>query len=172
MKITPIIVAAALLFSCSDIPAQTKKDENVIKDGSRVSLDFTLTDEKGNFIQSSKGNQPLRYTHGRSEIIPELERSLAGMATGAERRVRIKPEDAYGQVDPKLFEEVPKEKLPPDALKVGTLLLAKDPQGKEFEVRVHEIKDKTVVMNHNHPLAGKTLVFDIKILDIKPAAAR
>jgi FKBP-type peptidyl-prolyl cis-trans isomerase SlyD len=65
---------------------------------------------------------------------------------------------------------VPKDKLPPDALKVGIVLTAQGPQGQAVPVRVHEIKEKTVVMDFNHPLAGKTLSFDIKITAVKPAA--
>jgi FKBP-type peptidyl-prolyl cis-trans isomerase SlyD len=74
-------------------------------------------------------------------------------------------------VDPKGFQEFPKEKIPAEALKVGTVLMAKGPQGQQVPVRVHEIKEKTVVLDLNHPMAGKTLVFDVKVLDIQPAAA-
>jgi FKBP-type peptidyl-prolyl cis-trans isomerase SlyD len=73
-------------------------------------------------------------------------------------------------VDPRAFQEVPKEQLPPGALKIGTILTAQGPQGQSVPVRVHEIKEKTVIMDFNHPLAGKTLSFDIKITDVKPAA--
>ena len=82
----------------------------------------------------------------------------------------VKPEDAYGPVDPAAFREVPKEAVPADALKVGTMLLAQGPGGQGVPVRVHEIKEKTVVMDFNHPLAGKTLSFDVKITEIKDAA--
>jgi FKBP-type peptidyl-prolyl cis-trans isomerase SlyD len=84
--------------------------------------------------------------------------------------VTVKPEDAYSQIDPRAFQEVTKENLPADALKVGMVLMAQGPQGQGVPVRVHEIKDKTVVMDFNHPLAGKTLSFDIKITEVKPAA--
>jgi FKBP-type peptidyl-prolyl cis-trans isomerase 2 len=82
--------------------------------------------------------------------------------------VKVKPEEAYGPIDPKAFQEVPKEKLPPEALKVDTVLMAQGPQGQGIPVRVHEVKEKTVIMDFNHPLAGKTLSFDVKITDIKP----
>ena len=85
-----------------------------------------------------------------------------------EKNVKVKPEEAYGPIDPKAFQEVPKEKLPPEALKVDTVLMAQGPQGQGVPVRVHEVKEKTVIMDFNHPLAGKTLSFDVKITDIKP----
>jgi FKBP-type peptidyl-prolyl cis-trans isomerase SlyD len=81
----------------------------------------------------------------------------------------VKPEDAYGPINKGAFQEVPKEKLPANALKVGAVLAAKSPEGMVIPVRVHEIKEKTVVMDMNHPMAGKTLIFDVKIVDIQPA---
>jgi FKBP-type peptidyl-prolyl cis-trans isomerase 2 len=135
-----------------------------------VSFDYTLTDDGGKVIDSSKGKEPMNYTHGKGQIIPGLEREMVGMAAGAEKKVTVKPEDAYGPVNPQAFQEVPKDKLPPDALKVGIVLTAQGPQGQAVPVRVHEIKEKTVVMDFNHPLAGKTLSFDIKITAVKPAA--
>jgi FKBP-type peptidyl-prolyl cis-trans isomerase SlyD len=93
------------------------------------------------------------------------------MKVGGEKRVKVKPEDAYGLVSPKAFQEVPKEQIPANGLKVGATLAAKGPHGQEIPVRVHEIKEKTVVLDLNHPMAGKTLLFEIKILDIQPSAA-
>ena len=93
------------------------------------------------------------------------------MKVGGEKRVKVKPEDAYGVVNAKAFQEVPKEQIPANGLKVGATLSAKGPQGQEIPVRVHEIKEKTVVLDLNHPMAGKTLLFDVKILDIQPSAA-
>ncbi len=94
---------------------------------------------------------------------------MAGMSVGGEKKVTVKPEEGYGPVDPRAFQEVPKDKLPPDALKVGAMLTATGPQGQAIPVRVHEIKESTVIMDFNHPLAGKTLLFDIKITEIKTA---
>ena len=69
----------------------------------------------------------------------------------------------------KNLEEIPKEKIPPDAQKVGAMLMTKSPQGQPVAMRVHEVKDKTIVVDLNHPLAGKTLNFDVKVTDIKAA---
>jgi FKBP-type peptidyl-prolyl cis-trans isomerase SlyD len=145
---------------------------NVVKDGSVVSLQYTLSGEDGKTIESNKGKDPLKYTHGSNQIVPGLEKNLAGMKMGEEKRVKVKPEDGYGPVDPKGFQEFPKEKIPSEGLKVGAVLMAKGPQGQQVPVRVHEIKEKTVVLDLNHPMAGKTLVFDVKVLDIQPAASQ
>ena len=152
--------------------AQAAKRTNVIKKGSAVSLEYTLSDEKRKVIESNKGEQPLYYVHGRSEIVPGLEKALDGMAVGGVKHVTVKPEDGYGTIDPVAFREVPKENVPREALKVGTELVASNAQGESMPARVYEIKDKTVVIDMNHPMAGKTLVFDIKVLDVKSAAAK
>ncbi len=160
--------AIALVCSWSTASAQAPNSTNVIRNGSTVSLEYTLTSDDGQFRESNKGKEPLRYVDGREQIIPGLEKALEGLPAGTEKKVTVKPEDAYGQVDPKNFQEVPKEAVPADPLTVGATLVAQNAQGQQFPVRIHEIKHKTVVMDMNHPLAGKTLVFDVKILDVKP----
>jgi FKBP-type peptidyl-prolyl cis-trans isomerase SlyD len=156
------------VFFCARLFAQSaSKPDGVVQDGSVVSFEYMLSDEGGNVIESSKGKPPMSYTHGRGEIIPGLEKELAGMKVGGEKHVRVKAEDGYGPVDPNAFREVPKEQLPPDALKVGAQLVARGPGGQAIPVRVHEIKENTVVIDLNHPMAGKTLTFDVKITEIK-----
>jgi FKBP-type peptidyl-prolyl cis-trans isomerase SlyD len=137
-----------------------------------VTLEYTLSGEDGAVIESSKGNPPLKYTHGQHQIIPGLERELTGMKTGEHKSIKVKPEDGYGAVDPKAFREFPREKLPPEALKVGTVLTARTPDGQAMAVRVHEIKEDIVVLDFNHPLAGKTLNFDVKVAEIQPAETK
>jgi FKBP-type peptidyl-prolyl cis-trans isomerase 2 len=162
------LILVAFLFPASTIFGQTKKEDKVVKNGSVVSLEYTLSDDKGKVIESNKGKDPLTYTQGQGQLIPGLEKELLGMNAGGEKNVKVKPEEAYGTVDPKAFREVPRENLPPEALKVGATLVAKNPEGQGFPVRVHEIKEKTVVLDLNHPLAGKTLTFAVKVLDVKP----
>jgi FKBP-type peptidyl-prolyl cis-trans isomerase 2 len=161
-----LAIVAALLLSTRLI-GETAETEAQIREGSQVALEYTLSDEAGTVIESNKGKQPMSYIHGKSQIIPGLEKELSGMKVGEEKKIQIKPEDGYGPVNPDAFQEVPKDKLPPEALKVGTMLMAQGPQGQGIPVRVHEIKDTTVIMDFNHPMAGKTLSFDVKISEIK-----
>ena len=155
-------------FFISATWAQSAQQANsVVQPGAEVSFDYTLTDDSGKVVDSSKGKTPMHYVHGKGQIIPGLEKELAGMPVGAEKKVTVKPEEAYGPVDPRAFQEIPKEKLPPEALQVGTMLMAQGPGSQGVPVRVHEIKDNTVIMDFNHPLAGKTLSFDVKITEIK-----
>jgi FKBP-type peptidyl-prolyl cis-trans isomerase SlyD len=139
----------------------------MIKKGSVVSFEYTLSDESGAVIESSKGDAPVTYTHGAEEIIPALEKALSGMEIHEEKNIRLGPKDAYGPVDPEGFKEVAKKHIPDEGLKTGTTLRVRGPQGEDLAFRVHEIKDETVVLDLNHPLAGKTLTFDVKILDVK-----
>ena len=170
LHLTARIVLLVTVFFCSGVYAQDPaKPETVVQAGSNVAFDYTVRDESGTVIESSKGKDPMHYTHGQGQIISGLEKELAGMAVGGEKKVTLKPEDAYGPINPKAFQEIPIEKLPPDALKVGAMLMAQGPQGQGIPARVHEIKEKTVIMDFNHPLAGKTLSFDIKVTEIKTA---
>jgi FKBP-type peptidyl-prolyl cis-trans isomerase SlyD len=176
MRIKLLALAAALAVLGAASPAilrsaEKAKQDNVVKDGSVVSLQYSLSEEDGKLIESNKGKDPLKYTHGSKQIVPGLEKELAGMTMGGEKRVKVKPEDAYGLVNSKAFQEVPKEQIPANGMKVGATLAAKGPQGQEIPVRIHEIKEKTVVLDLNHPMAGKTLLFDIKILDVQPSVA-
>ena len=166
-------LVAWLLAVCFFAPGagagEKTADNRVVKDGQMVSLHYTLKGTDGKVIESSKNKEPLKYIHGQKMMIPGLERQLTGMKIGGEKNVTVKPEDGYGPVSKDAFQEIPKEKLPADGLKVGAMLTGQGPQGQPIQARVHEIKEKTVVLDFNHPMAGKTLNFDVKVVDIQPA---
>jgi FKBP-type peptidyl-prolyl cis-trans isomerase 2 len=163
-----VLMAACLLATVAPAAEKTK-DDRTVKDGMMVSVEYTLKGTDGKVIESSKGKEPLKYIHGKKMMIPGLEKELAGMKVGGEKHVTVKPEDAYGPVNQNAFQEIPKEKIPANGLKVGAILAAKSPEGQVVPMRVHQIKEKTVVMDMNHPMAGKTLVFDVKVVDIQTA---
>ena len=169
--VSPVVILLALLLGTPPqlAGAEKAKNDRVVKDGMMVSLDYTLKSPDGKLIETSKGREPLKYIHGQKMMIPGLEKELTGMKVGGEKHVTVKPEDAYGKINPNAVQEVPKEKIPPNALKVGAVLAARSAEGMVVPMTVKEIKDKTVVMDMNHPMAGKTLVFDVKIVDIQPA---
>jgi len=91
------------------------------------------------------------------------------LKVGDRKKVHVKPEDGYGLPDQQAFQEIPREKIPPDAQKTGAMLMTKTQDGRTMPLRVHEVRDKTVVVDFNHPLAGKTLNFDVTVKDIKAA---
>lgn len=148
------------------------KGVSMIENGSVVSIEYTLSDENGSLIESNKGKEPLTFTHGEGQIIPGLEKGVSGMKLNEEKNIRIKPEDAYGPVNPQAFQEIPRKDLPAEAQKVGVTLMARSQEGQTYPVRVSELKDQTAVLDFNHPLAGKTLVFDVKVLEIQATDAK
>ncbi|MBI3458335.1 MAG: peptidylprolyl isomerase [Candidatus Rokubacteria bacterium] len=162
-----LLAATAVAPAVSSARAEETPPVPGVGAGSRVSLEYTLSDDDGKVLASNKGGPPLTYRQGAHEIIPGLEKALDGMHAGDAKTVTIEPADGYGHVDPTAVTEVPKEMIPPDALTVGTELVARGPGGGMRVVRVKEIKDTTVVIDLNHPLAGKTLHFDVKILDVE-----
>jgi FKBP-type peptidyl-prolyl cis-trans isomerase SlyD len=143
----------------------------MITRGSLVRFEYTVTDENGEIIQSNKGKEPVVYTHGKHEIITGLEKGLSDMEVNQEKVIHVSPAEAYGEVDPKGFKEVPKSDLPIRDPQVGTPLNARGPQGEEVLIHIAEVRSKTVVLDFNHPFAGKNLKFDVKVLDIEPQAA-
>jgi FKBP-type peptidyl-prolyl cis-trans isomerase SlyD len=138
----------------------------MITKGSVVRFEYTVSDENGAVLQSNIGKEPVTYTHGQQEIIPGLEKALSKMSVNEEKSIRVKPEEGYGQMDPKGFKEVPKSDLPVSDPQVGTPLNARGPQGEELLIHIREVKRNTVILDFNHPLAGKTLNFDVKVVGV------
>jgi FKBP-type peptidyl-prolyl cis-trans isomerase SlyD len=164
-----IALTLGLALGLAEAQSQEVGTSPAISDGSKVQLQYTLTVDEGKVLDSNNGGEPLAFTQGQHEIIPGLEKALDGMRAGEEKKVTLKAADAYGEVNPEAVTEVPKERIPPDALAVGTELVAQGPSGQRRTVRVKEIRESTVVIDMNHPLAGKTLIFDVKVLNVEPA---
>lgn len=163
------LVTLFAFFSSVGVQAASEKGEKemTISTGKEVSIEYTLKLENKEVIDSNIGSEPLTFTHGARQIIPGLENALEGMKVGDSKQVTVKPEEGYGPINKEALIEVKKEQIPQEALKVGAQLQAKDPNGQILNFRVAEVKDQMVVLDANHPLAGKTLYFEVKILDIK-----
>ncbi|MEC9281296.1 MAG: peptidylprolyl isomerase [Bdellovibrionota bacterium] len=136
-----------------------------------VSIEYTLTDAEGKVLDKSDASGPLKYLHGHQNIIPGLEDELAGKTNGDELDVSIEAAKAYGQVDSTLIQEVPKEQFAsmPD-IKEGMQVQAQTDQGP-IVFMVTEVKDDTVVVDANHPLAGIDLNFSVKVVEVRKAEA-
>jgi FKBP-type peptidyl-prolyl cis-trans isomerase SlyD len=165
-----LLLAATVLLGPSLARGEETTPVPAIAAGAKVSLEYTLSDDAGTVLDSNKGRLPLTYVQGEHQIVPGLERALDGMHAGEEKKVVVAPVDGYGAVDPAAVTEVPKDLVPADARVVGTELVARSPQGATRLVRVKEVKDETVVIDLNHPLAGKTLHFDVKVVGVEPPA--
>ena len=135
-----------------------------------VSLDYRLHLGDGKIIEETEADDPLVYLHGYEEIVPGLEKALEGKKAGETLKAQVAPEDGYGDYDPDDVEEVPREEFPPDLqLEAGGVVTATDEDGDEVEFLVKEVGPKTVTVDFNHPLAGKTLHFEVTIREVRAA---
>jgi FKBP-type peptidyl-prolyl cis-trans isomerase SlyD len=134
-----------------------------------VSLHYTLKDDAGQVLDSSAGGQPFAYLHGHRNIIPGLEKALEGTIAGHRSHVEINPGDGYGEKNPDLIFEAPKEHFPKDMkLETGARVYAEGPEGP-VSFAVVELTDKGAILDGNHPLAGKKLHFDVEVVEVRPA---
>ena len=149
-----------------NLPA-AKGESIVIADGKTVTFHYALTVD-GKTADSSEGKDPLEYVHGQHMIVEGLESQLAGLKAGDEKNVVVPAADGYGLEDPNLFIEVPRENLGADIEPaVGMILQMPTETGQPIPGVVTEVKEKSIIVNFNHPLAGKDLTFNIKIVDVK-----
>jgi len=162
------VIALSFLAALSEGAEKEKKDETVVvSEGKTVKVNYTLTVD-GKEVDSSKGRGPLEFKVGSHQVIPGFEKAVMGMNAGDKKSVKVGPEDAYGPVDPNAVQNVPKNQLPPEITpKAGMVLSARGKDGQTMPVKIVEVKDDVVVMDFNHPLAGKTLNFDVEVLEIK-----
>ena len=136
-----------------------------VSNGKVISLEYTVTLEDGQPVDTNVGKDPLTYTQGANQIIRGVEAAVEGMELGQTKQVVVSPTEGYGDRDPNAVHEVPKAKVPQEA-KIGTMLHGKDANGREIRPTVSAINADTVILDFNHPLAGKTLHFDLKVVNI------
>lgn len=135
-----------------------------------VSIHYTLTNDQGEVIDSSEGNDPLDYLEGAHNIIPGLEKALKAMAAGDKTKVSIPPEDAYGMHDADLVQQVPLEAFQGvDKVEAGMQFQANTESGPRMIV-VTAVSEELATVDANHPLAGQTLHFDVEIVDVRDAS--
>lgn len=139
------------------------------KKGDKVKVHYhgKLTD--GTTFDSSEGRSPLEFEVGSGQVIPGFDDGVTGLQVGEKRTVHIPAEQAYGPASEEQIVEFPRSQFPPEmAPEVGMPLQMSNDQGQTFQVVIKEVKDDVVVLDANHPLAGKDLVFDIELVDITP----
>jgi FKBP-type peptidyl-prolyl cis-trans isomerase SlyD len=129
-----------------------------------VSIHYKLTDDEGSLIDSSEGQEPLEYLHGHGQIVPGLERALEGRAVGEAFDVLVTAEEGYGEYDPKKVLQVRRAQLPDDLEpEAGMRLMAESSSGDVVPLWVTAIEGEQVTLDANHPLAGQTLHFAIRV---------
>ncbi len=139
----------------------------MIPDGKVISIHYTLSLQDGEMIESNIDEEPLEYTMGSGELIPGLEEVLSGMTEGEEQNGFLPPEKGYGLSLSEAFLEIPKEHLPAEAWEEGARIHGEGPSGEEIDGRIVKLKTKCAVVDFNHPLAGKTIAYSIKLCAVR-----
>ncbi len=138
--------------------------------GSVVSIDYQLHFGDGEVIDASAPGEPLSYIHGEGHVVPGLEKALDGLSPGDARKVVIAPDEGYGKHDPRGIQKVPRSAFPTDtAPEVGLSMIAQGPDGESVPFIVREVQPEEVTIDLNHPLAGKTLHFDVTVREVRAA---
>lgn len=132
-----------------------------------VSIEYTLTDDQGNVIDSSAGGEPLAYLHGAGNIIPGLEAALEGKVVGDAFKVSIAPADGYGEKNDDMLQQVPREMFQGvDVIEAGMQFHAQTDHGMQV-ITVAAVEGDLVTVDGNHPLAGQNLNFDVKVIEVR-----
>jgi len=139
----------------------------IVEDGRTIRIEYTISSEN-EIMETTKGGKPVQFVFGQKKIISGLSKALIGMRAGEEKTITLKPKDAYGQVDENAFREIAKSSLPNDFVaKDGIVIKFKDPEDREIRATVWEDLGKEILLNFNHPLAGKTVTCYVKVVSIK-----
>jgi FKBP-type peptidyl-prolyl cis-trans isomerase SlyD len=148
------------------------RNELTVADDLVVTLDYTLQLEDGEVVDTSQDDEPLEFIQGHGEIVPGLEQALYGMAVGEEKELVVQPEEGYGELDPDAYQVIPRSAFPGDVtLEPGLGLELEDESGETILAFVAEIRPDSVLLDFNHPLAGETLHFKVKVVGLRPATA-
>lgn len=148
---------------------ETQNNPSAVADDVVVSLEYKLTVD-GEIVDSTEGDEPLQFIQGHQNIIPGLERELAGMKVGDSKKVVVPPAQAYGEVDPGNIIDVPRSEFPAEIpLDPGTELEVKNADGEVLSATISAVSKETVKLDFNHPLAGKELFFDVTVVDLRSA---
>ena len=161
-RLSTLVPLLALMMLATN-PAVTQANPAVIEAGKMVSFTYILSAD-GEMLEDNSGQEPLAYIQGANQILPALEAELTGLSAGEKRVVNLAAADAYGEASPDRILEVPLDQVPESSRVVGTLLQSPSIPGP---IRVVEIREEVVVLDANHPLAGKDLTFDITIIAVE-----
>ncbi|RLE05794.1 MAG: peptidylprolyl isomerase [Candidatus Aminicenantes bacterium] len=138
-----------------------------VKSGDTVKVNYVGSFDDGVVFDSSEGKEPLEFTVGEGMLIPGFENALVGMEPGEKKTVRVEPQDAYGDYDENLVLTMPLDRVPEDINpEVGMELQLISQSGQKLPVVVKDVQKEAIILDANHPLAGKVLVFDIELLEI------
>jgi FKBP-type peptidyl-prolyl cis-trans isomerase SlyD len=142
-----------------------------VQDNAVVRIDYTLRDDAGEVLETSEGREPMAYMHGVGQMLPGLERAMAGKAAGDALNVTVAPEEGYGEHNAELVQSVPRDVFEGvEKIEPGMRFTAQTAAGP-CPVTVTEVGEEQVKIDANHPLAGHTLHFDVTVVEVREATA-
>ena len=163
----PSVKEAEKILSGEVIP-EKGGEKALVKRGDKVKVHYTGSLNDGTIFDKSKEEEPLEFTVGSGQIIPGFDRAVEGMKLNGEKKVTVKPEDAYGKRDETEIKEFPKNSLPENFKpEKGMVIKLQDQTGRAIPGTVTNITENNITIDLNHPLAGKDLAFDIKVVNIE-----
>ena len=137
------------------------------KSGDTVRIHYTGTLDDGSTFDSSAGRDPLEFKLGSGQVIPGFDKGVDGMSVGEKKTIHIPADEAYGQMDDRAVQAIPRENIPDDIpLEVGIQLQMQSPTGQVMPVTVTEVSETEVTLDANHPLAGKDLTFELELVSV------
>lgn len=138
-----------------------------VKSGDKVKVHYHGKLTNGETFDSSNGREPLEFEVGSGMVIKGFDDGVTGMTVGEKKTITIPYNEAYGPSNPEMVIEMPKDRFPQDmTLEIGMPLMMSSGSGQNFQVVITEIKEEVVILDANHPLAGKDLVFDLELVEI------
>lgn len=164
-----ILFSASLLLisMASSVFAKATDNAIAITDGSKVSLEYTLTLKDLGAIDNNVGGEPMVFVYGSKQVIPGLEKGVAGLKAGDVKKLEIAPEDAYGPIYQEAITTAKASQFPADLLQIDAIFETQGQDGQTYRGKVISIEGEEVKVDFNHPLAGQTLYFDIKVLSVE-----
>jgi peptidylprolyl isomerase len=142
-----------------------------VQNGDKIRVHYHGKLRSGETFDSSNGREPLEFTVGSGQVIKGFDEGVKGMQVGDKKTVEIPVGEAYGEKQQEMMIEFPKEQFPADMNpEVGMQLMMSDGSGQQFPVTVAEVKENSVVLDANHPLAGQDLIFDLELVSIEPVS--
>ena len=141
---------------------------SLVKENDTVKVHYTGKLADGQVFDSSEGKEPIEFTLGQGQLIPGFEKGLIDMKLNEKKTINISKDEAYGDSREDLIQEVQKSELPEEIKpEVGMGLVSKSQDGREMNLVIAEVKEESIVVDGNHPLAGKDLIFDLEVVEIK-----
>lgn len=141
-----------------------------LKPNQVITMNFTLKDDEGKVMDTTSGQEPFSFISGQNQILPRLEEQIGGMLIGSKKDVVLTPEEGYGKFEQEAVRNVKRSEFPEDTeLKEGMGFMATGPDGKQYQFFIKDIKDDDIQVDFNHPMAGKTLHFNVELVNLRDA---